>query len=106
MARRVQIFPRAVADLNGIATNIRLRVSVASAQRWSKLLRAAIDDLATSAESHPEANEAAALGRDLRMRLAGKRPHVYRILFTYTADDVFVHRVRHASQDFLAEADL
>ena len=106
MARQVRILPRAAADLRGIVTNIRLRVSATSAQRWSGLLRAAIDRLADEAESHPEADEAVALGRDLRVALAGRRPHVYRIVFTYPADEVFVHRVRHAAQDALTEDDI
>jgi plasmid stabilization system protein ParE len=106
VARQVRILPRAEADLRGIVANIRQRVSVGSAQRWSGLLRAAVEGLADSAESYTEADEAAALGRDLRVRLAGKRPHVYRIVFTYTADEVFVHRVRHAAQDLLTEGDI
>ena len=106
MARSVRLLPAARADLRRIADGIAERVSVASARRWAALLRTAIADLADSAEAHPQADEAATLRLDLRMRLAGRRSHVYRILYTFTADEVLVHRVRHAAQDYLTESDL
>ncbi|MBA4190868.1 MAG: hypothetical protein C0467_23010 [Planctomycetaceae bacterium] len=98
--------PLAEADLRGIAEAIRGRVSIASARRWSGMLRTAILDLADSAERHPEADEAAALARNLHVRFAGKKPHIYRILYTYSPDEVMVHRVRHAAQDVVTEEDL
>ena len=106
MSRQVRILPPAQSDLRGIAETIRVRVSVASAKRWAALLRAAIDELADSAERHPEADEAADLGIDLRVRFAGKRPHIYRILFTFTDHVVNVYKVRHAAQDWLTEDDI
>ena len=67
------------------------------------LIQTAISDLADSAESYPEAHEAKMLGRDIRMKLVGKRAQVYRILFTYTDNEVIVHRIRHAAQDYVNE---
>jgi plasmid stabilization system protein ParE len=86
--------------------SIAERVSVASARRWATLLRTAIVDLADTAETHAEADEAATVRLDLRMRLAGRGSHVYRILYTFTSDEVLIHRVRHAAQDYLTEGDL
>ena len=106
MSRQVRLLPQANVDLRSIAEAIRVRVSVASAKRWGALLRAAIVDLADSAEMYPEADEARLLGRNVRMRIVGKPPHVYRILFTFTADEVSVHRIRHAAQDYLTEDDI
>ncbi|MBM3983943.1 MAG: hypothetical protein FJ304_27475 [Planctomycetes bacterium] len=96
MARTVVVHPDVHTDLIGYAQFISQRVSRASATRW----RAAIE--ATDADQHPEADEAAALGIDLRQQLHGKRPHVYRFLFTIDGETVNVLRVRHASQDHLA----
>lgn len=105
MARSVRVLPAARADLRRIVDGIADRVSVASARRWATLLQSAITDLADTAEAHAEADEAATVRLNLRMRLASRRTYVYRILYTFTADQVFVHPVRHAAQDYLTEDD-
>jgi plasmid stabilization system protein ParE len=101
--RRVQLLPKAERDLDVIAEAIRVRVSLDSSIRKLTLIQKAIDDLADSAEIYPEAHEAKLLGRDIKMKLVGKRTHVYRILFTYTGDEVIVHHIRHAAQDYVNE---
>ena len=106
MAHTVHVFPQANTDLGGIGASILTSVSRASAKKWVAKLRPAIDDLAETAEQFPEADEAAKIGNDLRMRIVGNRSHVYRILFTIVGNRVFVHRVRHAAQDDLSEDDL
>lgn len=106
MARTVVVHPDVHTDLIGYAQFITRRVSRASATRWRAAIEATIARLATDADRHPEADEAAALGIDLRQQLHGKRPHVYRVLFTIDGDTVSVLRVRHASQDHLAEGDV
>ena len=77
-----------------------------SARRWLTSLEAAITSLANTPERYPEADEAAELGVDLRFKMHGRRPHIFRILFTIDRTIVTIHRVRHAAQDRLTEDDL
>ena len=106
MARTVVIRAGAFADLREIARYIAQRVSQASADRWLAGIQSTVRRLATDAEQYPQADEAAELGSDLRETLHGRRPHVYRILFTFDADTVSVLRIRHAAQDRLAEGEV
>jgi plasmid stabilization system protein ParE len=106
MARTVLLRPGAVSDLREITRHISQRVSQASADRWLARIQAAIGQLATDADRHPQAEEAAELNIDLREMLHGRRPHVYRVLFTIDGDTVHVLRVRHAAQDRLTEGDV
>jgi plasmid stabilization system protein ParE len=106
MARIVLLRPGALADIREIARHISQRVSQTSADRWLARVRAAIGQLATDADRFPQADEAADLNIDLREMLHGRRPHVYRVLFTIDGDTVHVLRVRHAAQDRLAEGDV
>jgi len=106
MARTVQLRPGAQADLREITRYISQRVSAASAARWLTAIQATIARLATDADQCPQADEAVDLGVDLRELLHGRRPHVYRILFTIADDTVNVLRVRHAAQDRLTADDV
>ena len=103
MARTVVVRPVANANLREFSRSIARRVSAASAARWVTTIGAAIARLATEADRFPQADEAGDVGLDLREMLHGRRPHVYRILFTIDGDTVNVLRVRHAAQDHLAE---
>jgi plasmid stabilization system protein ParE len=106
VSRQIRVLPMAKSDLRRIAQIIKVRVSVSSSKKWRGLIQAAINALADSAEAYPETYEAKLTGRDIRMKLTGKRPHVYRILFTYTDVEVIVHRIRHAAQDYVDEDEL
>jgi len=106
MARLVRLSPGAYADVREIARFISHRISPLSASRWQTRFESAVARLATEADRRPEALEAAALGVDLREMLHGRRPHVYRVLFTIDGDTVIVQRVRHAAQNQLTEDDV
>jgi plasmid stabilization system protein ParE len=106
VARAVVVQRRATTDLAGIVRSIVRRVSLAAARRWRHQIEGVIDALAADADQWPEADEAADLGVDLRCRLFGRRPHVYRVLFTIDGNTVYVHHVRHAAQDRLTADDL
>ena len=106
MSRQIRVLPMAKSDLRRIAEIIQVRISFASSKKWRLLIQTAINDLADSAETYPEAHEAKLLGRDIRMKLVGKRAQIYRILFTFTDNEVIVHRIRHAAQDYLTEDEL
>jgi len=105
MARQVNLQPGVYADIREIAGFIARRVSPLSAARWHARIHAAIGRLATGADQWPEADEAVAQGANLREMLSGKRPHVYRVLFTLDDQNVNVLRVRHAAQDRLTPDD-
>lgn len=106
MARLVFINPGAYDDIREIARYISRRVSLLSASRWHTRIALAIERLTTEADRWPEALEAAALGINLREMLHGRRPHVYRVLFTISGNTVTVQRVRHAAQDQLTSDDI
>ena len=75
--------PGAEDDVRHIARFISRRVSPRSAANWHARVRGVIGRLSGDAEQWGEADEAGEVGVDLRCRLFGRRPHVYRILFTY-----------------------
>jgi plasmid stabilization system protein ParE len=106
MPRQVNLRSRASSAIRDITRFISEHVSPKSAANWNARIEAAIASLATDANRWPQADDAAELGVDLREKLHGRRPHVYRILFTIDGDVVNVHRVRHAAQDRLSQDDL
>lgn len=106
MTRVVVIRSKAEWDIRRNAIWLRKAFSAHTADRWNDDIIAAIAKLTRRADQHPEADEAADLGVTLRCKLQGRRPHVFRILFSLTDDAVVVHRVRHAAQDRLDEDDL
>ena len=106
MARTVIVQRLAVVDQVAAVRSITLRTSLASAIRWRARIESVINALADNADQWAEADEAANLGINLRCRMFGRRPHVYRILFTIQGDAVFVHRVLHAAHDWLAPGDI
>ncbi|MFO0821740.1 MAG: hypothetical protein U0792_01250 [Gemmataceae bacterium] len=65
-----------------------------------------IDCSPTTPDRCPQADEAADLCIDLRVLVSGRRRKAFRILFTFDATTVNVHRVRHAAQDRLTEDDI
>jgi plasmid stabilization system protein ParE len=106
IARTVVIRPIALANLRDYARYISQHTSPASATRWLAAIRTTIGRLATEADRYPQADEADVLGIDLRQQLHGRRPHVYRVLFTVDGDTIHVLRVRHAAQDHLTEDEV
>ena len=73
--------------------------SPAAAGRWYTGLEKAIAKLRTMPERHPIAeDESERLGITLRQMLYGRRPGVFRILFSIEGDTVTLHYVRHSAQ--------
>jgi hypothetical protein len=81
-------------------------VSKASALRWSDHVDAAIRQVLKNPHPHLRAHEADELGIDLREALFGKKPNVYRLLFTISGSTVFIHFVHHGARDWLTKDDL
>jgi plasmid stabilization system protein ParE len=70
-----------------------------AAERWYTGLDRAIAKLSTLPERHPIAqDETEQLGITLRQTLYGRRPGVFRILFSIEGDTVTLHYVRHTAR--------
>jgi plasmid stabilization system protein ParE len=70
-----------------------------AADRWYTGLDKAIAKLSTLPERHPIAHdETEQFGVTLRQMLYGRRPGVFRILFSIEGDTVTLHYVRHSAQ--------
>src|SRR5437588_627931 len=105
MPFQVVFRPRGRADIAAVVAWLA-RSGPAAAARWRAGLLRVVQKLETNPALYPAADEATDLGVDLRELLYGRRPAVYRILFTITGQTVNVLRVRHASQDRLKPGDV
>ena len=73
--------------------------SPAAAARWYTGLEKAIAKLSSMPDRNPIAqDETEQLGITLRQMLYGRRPGVFRILFSVEGDTVTLHYVRHSAQ--------
>lgn len=106
MPRIVDILPKTRADVRRSADWLRLNRSMTFASRWNERMIDAIVALAEHCERYPEADESADLGINLRYKMHGRRPYIYRILFTNDESIVTVHRILHAAHDRLTIDDL
>ncbi len=104
MTHRIIVQPRAERDIVEAARYIRdASRSPATALRWARRLRAKIDTLRANPGRCPVDPDSVVYGREVRVLLFGKRPGVYRVLFTIEADTVQVLTVRHAARRSLRE---
>ena len=99
MAFRVQIAPRALADVEEAFLYIR-QDSPDRASRWLFGIINAINSLERMPERHPVAPESEDLGQEVRVLHFGRRQHVYKVFFSiqFTGRDrgtVRVFHVRH-----------
>jgi toxin ParE1/3/4 len=73
--------------------------SPAAAAKWYTGLQKAVAKLGKMPQRHPIAvDESEQLGITLRQMLYGRRPGVFRILFSIEEDAVILHYVRHGAQ--------
>jgi plasmid stabilization system protein ParE len=95
---RVVFTARARADAIGQFRYLADR-SPAAAARWYAGLEKALARLSERPRIHPVAEEESEqLGITLRQMLHGRRPGVFRILFTIEGDTVTLHYIRHAAR--------
>jgi plasmid stabilization system protein ParE len=106
MAHSLILLPKADADIRRTMRWIESEVSFEASIRWHEKLRTAVRTFSKNPERYPEAYEAEILNLNLRMMLFGKKPHVYRVLYTFTDSHVYIHRVRHAAQDYITEDNI
>jgi plasmid stabilization system protein ParE len=95
MAFRVKTTARARRDLDGILARLLSQHAGEAGLRWFQGLREAVDSLAHSPERCALAPENAAFPFEVRHLLYGRKPNVYRVLFTVKADVVSVLHIRH-----------
>jgi plasmid stabilization system protein ParE len=77
-----------------------------TAARWLNRFHAELQKLADNPQSWPLAPENGKVTREIRQLLFGKRPNVYRAVFTIDGDTVRVLRIRRASRRFLTKREL
>ena len=100
MIYRIGFTSEAIADLDRMALWLNVHGSEAAANRWLTRLLKSLKSLERLPEIHPIAEDMSELaGFPVRETLFGKRPNVYRILYTVDADAVNVIAIRHAAQE-------
>jgi len=103
MAFRVEYASEAEADLNGILDWLISQYAGATGLRWFEGLEEAIASLAQSPARCPLAPENRSFPFEVRHLLYGRRPHVYRIIFTIEAERVVILRIWHGRRRPLGE---
>lgn len=96
MAFRVEQTPEADRDLDLILEWLIAEKTGETGLRWFLKLREAMLSLSEFPERCALAPENASTAFELRQLLFGKKPHVYRILFTIEKDVVYVLHIRHS----------
>jgi len=102
MKYRIEISAEAKAEVRESYLWI-FRDSPASAARWRKGILDAIRTLSELPQRCEIAPESRSFHQEIRQLLYGKRPGVYRILFTVEHKVIYVLHVRHGARRFLGE---
>lgn len=92
---RVEVSDQARCDVEAIYDWLRSQQAGEGGERWFLALRVAIASLATLPERCHLAPENPDSPVELRQLLYGRKPHVYRILFTIEGNTVHVLHIRH-----------
>jgi plasmid stabilization system protein ParE len=95
MAFRVELSDRAQADIAAVYDWLLSQQAGDAGERWFVALREAIASLSTLPTRCPVSPESRDLPIEVRQLLYGRKPHVYRILFTIESDVVQVLHIRH-----------
>jgi plasmid stabilization system protein ParE len=95
MAFRVELSDRAQGDVAAIYDWLRSQQAGQAGERWFLALREAIASLSTLPTRCPVSPESGESPVEVRQLLYGRKPHVYRILFTIERDVVEILHIRH-----------
>jgi len=95
MAFRVKTTAQAKRDLDDILERLLSQEAGETGLRWFQGLHQAVATLADSPQRCALAPESAVFPFEVRHLLYGRRPHVYRIIFTLEGNTVSVLHVRH-----------
>lgn len=98
MKCRVVLEERAAEDLESITLWLAQQ-SEGAARKWYRQVRDAIESLGESPQRCPLAPENAAFVEEIRHLLHGRKPYVYRILYTVRDNVVHVLHIRHGAQE-------
>ena len=96
MAFRVELSAAAERDADGILEWLANQHSGRAGVNWYLALEDAIASLAEMPNRCSLAPENSRVRFEMRQLLYGRRPHVYRIMFTIRGETVHVLRIRHA----------
>jgi len=103
MTFRVETTAQAERDGEAILVGLLAQDAGDSGIRWFLALEEAIASLATLPKRCPLAPENARFPFEVRQMLYGRKPHVYRILFTIDEDTVYVLHIRHGRRRRLGD---
>ncbi len=103
MAFRVRTTAKAKRDLDDILAWLLSHEAGETGLRWFQGLRATVATLAKSPNRCPLAPENAAFPFEVRHLLYGRKPHVYRIIFTVEGNTVSVLHIRHSRRQPVAK---
>jgi|SRR5580700_3878402 plasmid stabilization system protein ParE len=103
MAFRVETSAQAESDANSILEWLLSEHAGETGIRWFLALDDAIASLARFPERCPLAPEAGRFPFEVRQLLYGRKPHIYRILFTIDGETVKILHIRHGRRERLSE---
>ena len=103
MAFRVKTTAQAKRDLDDILERLLSQAAGETGLRWFQGLHQAVATLADSPQRCALAPESAVFPFEVRHLLYGRRPHVYRIIFTIEGNTVSVLHVRHGRRQPIAK---
>jgi plasmid stabilization system protein ParE len=103
MAFRVKQTPQADHDLDAILDWLLDQQAGEAGLRWFRKLKEAIGSLSETPQRCPLAPENKDFPFEVRQLLYGRKPHLYRVLFTIEADTVVVLHIRHGRRRHLGE---
>jgi plasmid stabilization system protein ParE len=96
MTFRVEVSAQAERDAEAILDWLLSQHAGETGIRWFLAMEEAITSLSSLPERCPLALENARFPFEVRQLLYGRKPHVYRILFTIEGDAVKILHIRHA----------
>ncbi len=105
MIYRVILLSRAVGDIDD-AYLWAVRQAPFTAKAWRDRFHAKLQTLANNPQRCGFARENRTLDFELRQLLYGKRPNIFRVLFTIDGDEVRILRIRRAQRRFLTRREL
>lgn len=98
MVYRVSFHRRAIADVDRLQRWVN-EVAPIQGPIWFRRLMDGIDTLRYLPHRCPNSPRGTSSGRPIKKLLFGRRPNVYRILFTIRKDDILILRIVSAKQD-------
>jgi|SRR5580700_105329 plasmid stabilization system protein ParE len=106
MAFRVSTTAQADREADAILEWLRTHEAGEAGIRWFLALNDAIESLSAFPERCPLAPENTRFSFEVRQLFYGRKPHVYRILFTIEDQTVFILHIRHGRRQPLTRGSL